>query len=203
MYNHHMVLQFEDCVNVVKVLYPEYDHIFLFDHSCGHDRKRPDGLCVNSMRKGFLGGKQTVMRDSKMESEECLGQFRGLLSVSASQRMHFVPSNAGPYWMTDAEKDSSRKDSPTGKKIKQFRNKGDLLKELQSKGVSAKGRRDELQILCKQKNIPIEEELDEVVKGWGGKPKGMLQILWERGFINPVKKRKITCSMARRMLSER
>jgi hypothetical protein len=66
-----MVLQFEDCVDVVKVLYPEYDYVFLFYHSCGHDRNRPDGLWVNSMRKGF-GGKQTVMRDSKMELEEYL-----------------------------------------------------------------------------------------------------------------------------------
>ena len=59
----HMVLQLEDCVDVIKVLYPDYDYIFLFDHSCGHDRKRPDGLCVNSIRKNF-GGKQAVMRDT-------------------------------------------------------------------------------------------------------------------------------------------
>jgi hypothetical protein len=45
--NDHMVLQFEDCVDVVKVLYPEYDYMFLFYYSCGHDRKRPDGLCVS------------------------------------------------------------------------------------------------------------------------------------------------------------
>jgi hypothetical protein len=62
----HMVLQFEDCVDVVKVLHPECDCIFLFDHSCGHDRKRPDGLCANSIRKGF-GGKQPMMRDTKTE----------------------------------------------------------------------------------------------------------------------------------------
>jgi hypothetical protein len=80
-------------------------------------------------------------------------------------------------------------DRPSGKKIKRFRNKGDLLKELQSRGVSAKGRKNELQILCKQKNIPIEEELDEVVEGWEAKPKGMLQILWERGFVDPLKKK--------------
>jgi hypothetical protein len=153
-----------------------------------------------------------VMRDSKLESEEYLGQIGvgrisrtiwRILSVGASQRMHSVPSNAGPYWMTEAEKLSNRNNSPSSKKIKRFRNKGDLLKKLQSKGVSAKGRKDKLQILCKQKNIPIEEELDEVVEGWKGKLKGMLKILWERGFINPAKKRKITCSMARRMLSER
>ncbi len=184
----HMVLQFEDFVDVFMALYPENEYMFLFDHSCGHDRKRPDGLCVNSMRKGF-GGKQSVMRESKIESTEYLGQFGGLLSVGASQTMNFVPSDAGPYWMTEAEKHSNRKDRQSGKKIKRFRNKGDLLKELQSRGVSAKGRKDELQILCKQKNIPIEEELDEVVEGWEGKPKGMLQILWERGFVDPLKKK--------------
>jgi hypothetical protein len=55
--------------------------------------------------------------------------------------------------------------------------------------VSAKGTKDELQVLCKTKDLPIVEELDEVVKGWEEKPKGMLQILWERGFIDPAKKK--------------
>jgi hypothetical protein len=45
-------------------------------------------------------------------------QFGGLLSVGASQRMHFVPSDAGPYWMPDPEKYSNRKDSLSGRKIK-------------------------------------------------------------------------------------
>jgi hypothetical protein len=109
-------------------LYPENEYMFLFDHSCGHDRKRHDGLYVsNSMRKGF-GGKQSVMRESKIESAEYLGQLGGLLSVGASQTMNCVPSDAGPYWMTEAEKHSNRKDRPSGKKIKRFRNNGDLLK---------------------------------------------------------------------------
>jgi hypothetical protein len=51
-----MVLQFEDCVDVAKALYPEYMI------SYGLDRKRPGGLCANSMIKGF-GGKQTVIGD--------------------------------------------------------------------------------------------------------------------------------------------
>jgi hypothetical protein len=129
------------------------------------------------------------MSESKTGSAEYLGQFGGLLSVGASQTMNFVPSDAGQYWMTEAEKHSNRKDRPSGKTIKRFRNKGDLLKELQSRGVLAKGRKDKLQILCKQNNIPIEEELDEGVEGWEGKPKGMLQILWERGFVDPSKKK--------------
>jgi hypothetical protein len=52
-----------------------------------------------------------------------------------------------------------------------------------------KGAKDELQVLCKNKDLPIVEELGEVVKGWEEKPKGMLQILWERGFIDPAKKK--------------
>jgi hypothetical protein len=63
------------------------------------------------------------------------------------------------------------------------------LNDFSAEIIYAKGRKDELQILCKQKSIPIEEELDEVVEGWEGKPKGMLQILWERGFIDPAKKK--------------
>jgi hypothetical protein len=38
-------------------------------------------------------------------------------------------------------------------------------------------------------NLPFVEELEEVVKGWEEKPKGMLQILWERCFIDPAKKK--------------
>jgi len=39
-----MVLQLEDCVDALKTMYPKFDFLFLFDHSCGHDKQRPDGL---------------------------------------------------------------------------------------------------------------------------------------------------------------
>ncbi len=34
-----MVLQLESCVNVLNCLYPQYDFLFLFDNSCGHDKQ--------------------------------------------------------------------------------------------------------------------------------------------------------------------
>ena len=55
-----MVLQLEDCVDVVKVLWPQYDCLFLFDHSCGHDKQRIDGLNAENMLKGY-GGKQSKL----------------------------------------------------------------------------------------------------------------------------------------------
>ncbi len=41
----------------------------------------------------------------------------------------------------------------------------------------------------------FEEEIDKIVEGWEGKPKGMLQILWERGFIDQGKMSKSDCTL--------
>jgi hypothetical protein len=101
----------------------------------------------------------------------------------------FATSDVGPFWMSADESELNRKDHLTTETIKRFRNKSNLLKDLQAKGVSATGMKDELQVLCKNKDIPIVEQLDEVVEGCEQKPKGMLQILWERGFIDPAKKK--------------
>jgi hypothetical protein len=54
------------------------------------------------------------------------------------------------------ERELNRKDRLTTKIIKRFRNKSDLLKDLQAKGVSAKGTKDELQILCKNKTYQFK-----------------------------------------------
>ena len=61
----HMVLQLEDCVDILNVKYPQYDFLFLFDHSCGHDRQREDGLNVEKMSKSFGGRAQRKMRETK------------------------------------------------------------------------------------------------------------------------------------------
>ena len=68
-----MMLQFEDCVDVVSVLFPEFEFVFLFDHSSGHDRQRPDGLSITKISK-FFGGGQPKMRPSKILDGD-LGTF--------------------------------------------------------------------------------------------------------------------------------
>jgi hypothetical protein len=37
-----MVLQLEDCVDIVNVKHPQYNFLLLFDHSCGHNRQQED-----------------------------------------------------------------------------------------------------------------------------------------------------------------
>ncbi len=41
-----------------------------------------------------------------------------------------------------------------------------------------------MQELCKQHNLPTEVIEQKIVEGWEGKQKGLLQILWERGFVD-------------------
>ena len=43
---------------------------------------------------------------------------------------------------------------------------------------------DELRQIALQNNIPVEYEQKKIREGWMGKPKGIIQILFERGFIN-------------------
>jgi len=38
----HMVCQLEDCADMLKVLYLQNDFLFLFDHSCRHDKQPED-----------------------------------------------------------------------------------------------------------------------------------------------------------------
>ncbi len=47
------------------------------------------------------------------------------------------------------------------------------------------GDKKELQRLCSRNDVPIETSRMGILEGWEGKAKGMLQMLFERGRINP------------------
>jgi hypothetical protein len=49
----HMMLQMENCLDVMRVLNPEVYVMLLFDHSCGHNRQREYGLNVENMSKSY------------------------------------------------------------------------------------------------------------------------------------------------------
>jgi hypothetical protein len=182
----HMILQFEDCIDVVRTLWPEFEYVFLFDHSCGHDRQRPDGLTTTGLNKGF-GGAQPRMRDTKIGEDDEVGRYATelTLKVGELQSLQFSTDDIGPCWMTPAEREATRKDRPSGKMKRTQRKVVDLKKDLQAKGVLGMGDKKELQRLCSRNDVPIETSRMGILEGWEGKAKGMLQMLFERGRINP------------------
>jgi hypothetical protein len=64
-----MAIQFEDCVDCLRVIFPQFDFAFLFDHSQGHAKKLANGLDAYSMNRGF-GGVQPRMRESIIKAED-------------------------------------------------------------------------------------------------------------------------------------
>ena len=109
---HHMIVQFEDIVDVLKVLYSnQYDFIFYFDHSSGHDRLRPDGLSEKTMNKMY-GGTQNKMRDTTIQDDTYLGLFSHpeRLKVGQVQSMQFQPYNDGPFYLSPAERECKKND---------------------------------------------------------------------------------------------
>jgi hypothetical protein len=180
----HMVLQLEDCVDCLKVLLPEYDYLFLFDHSYGHDRQREDGLNVERMIKSY-GGKQAILCNTLIKQEKgYLGAHLRTLRPGDIQKMAFQDSDDGPFWMAPIECEQRRFDIILpGTKMRRF-TKAELLVHLQEKGVSARGKLSDLVVAAKNHGIPIREEVQKIQEGWVGKAKGLIQVAYERGLID-------------------
>jgi hypothetical protein len=57
-----------------------------------------------------------------------------------------------------------------------------ILDDLKERGIHVTGTVVQLKEIARRNNIPVVLEMQEIIKGWEGQPKGMLQVLWERGF---------------------
>ena len=104
----HMAIQFEDCVDCLKVVYPHFDFAFLFDHSQGHAKKLANGLDAYNMNKGF-GGVQPMMRESMIKQRDgYLGSHSHTINVGDVQSFTFKSTDDGPFWMSREERELNR-----------------------------------------------------------------------------------------------
>ena len=91
----HMAIQFEDCVDCLKIVYPHFDFAFLIDHSQGHAKKLSNGLDAYSMNTSY-GGAQSRMRESMIKQHDgYLGSHARTLNVGEVQS--FVRSEPYAY----------------------------------------------------------------------------------------------------------
>ena len=97
--------------------------------------------------------------------------------------MVFQDGDMGPFYKSELERAATKFDRRTGASTSKMRKKEAMQNDLKAKGVSAKGNKVAIVELCKQNNVPYKVVTETIKEGWQGKPKGMLQILWERGFI--------------------
>ena len=182
-----MILQLEDCIDVLKVLFPDFDFIFLFDHSNGHDRLQSDGLSITKINVGY-GGSQPMMKPSKLPSS-CFGPFHDdsyALQPGDTQYMQYSAVDAGPCNMDEKEREESRYDKSYGETRSKDILVQDLITALKQVGVANPPKnKKKLQKLATLHNLPIKYEQRIIDEGWVGKAKGALQVLYERGWIDP------------------
>ena len=113
----HMVCQLEDVLDVLHVLFnDDFDFLFLFDHSCGHDRSRPNGLNVTNMNISY-GGKQNSLHDSEIKNHDgFLGEYHypdhdcPQLQIGDIQSFNFQSTDKGPFWMSAQEREITKYD---------------------------------------------------------------------------------------------
>jgi hypothetical protein len=186
----HMVLQLEDCVDCLKVVYPHLDFVFLFDHSSGHSKKRRGGLDAGQMNSGLCGSQPTTRNSIIIHADGYLGPNDSILSVGMEQSMSFVATDVGPFWMTATERNERRLDrARTNAVAPKPRNKTkkDLVAELSVPGLvldPSKFKLEKLQEMVFAQNIPLQKIIPNIEASWVGKQKGLLQVLWERGWID-------------------
>ena len=141
------------------------------------------------MSRSF-GGAQSKMH-STIIVEGCLGPYDRILNVGDCQSMIFTQDDVGPWWFASDEIRESRRhdivDTNSFKMVK--KTKAQLAEALKDAGVTVDAGRpvNELRGFAAQHGIALEYKKFHMVEGWQGKAKGLLQVLWERGWIDPTK----------------
>ena len=101
--------------------------------------------------------------------------------------MIFLESNVGPFYLTAEDQEAKKYPRRTGDMIKRKKKISELKAELAAKNLECKGKRKRIAQLAMAAKIDLEETIEKVEPGWVDQPKGMLQVAFERGMIDPSK----------------
>ena len=129
------------------------------------------------------------MRDTTILAEEgYLGPHLPMLSVADTQSMVFGVDDSGPWYLTPEQRAAQRHNRPTGKTKLVERSKKLLLEALREKGLMLQQQRGytkkELQEFVRNNCVELFDLKEQIAPGWEGQPKGLLQVLAERGLID-------------------
>ena len=112
------------------------------------------------------------------------------MNVGEQQNLNFVDGDGGPFWLNDEAKQATTYDVIEEANIIKEPTKADLLIALRQDGYDTIKKRylkTELIKLYKERNLATNKSEQNIVHGWLGQPKGMLQVLYERSYIDITK----------------
>ena len=178
--SHHMMVQMEDHADCLAVLFPQCQIVDEYDWSGVHGVKKEDGLYAKTMNVKF-GGKVRAKHGTVI-TEGCLGPFAASIShggevidrklkIGETQSMVFTADDPPPFYAPDAPKHDVLTGETKQRRKKKQKKQGNLERQM---GVLPAAAEEE------------DREEEAVVKGgYVGKPKGLLDVLFERGLLDP------------------
>jgi hypothetical protein len=135
------------------------------------------------------------MQESVNIDRSCFGPYHTKdfdLQPNGTQSMIFDASDSGPFYMSVEDKERKKYDVQTGRYTTKHILKTKLSEMLTEMGISNPvGSAKQLQAQCRSLNLPITKREKIIQEGWLNEPKGSLQILYERGWIDPTDVKKI------------
>ena len=142
------------------------------------------------------GGSQPSNNERYNDIDGYLGPCLPKLSVGDTQSMVFKPHETGPWYLSQEQREAQKHDQLTGQISRVKRSKKLLINALSEAGVRLPEQgnytRGELQAFANRHGVDICEDRPKIIRGWVGQPKGLLQVLWERGFISETSLDKYT-----------
>ena len=130
------------------------------------------------------------MMPSQIKQEDgYLGPYESILKVGDIQYFQYREEDEGPFHMDKTEREETKytwEEEIEGVMV--GKTKEDLVRELNVNQIqkidSQKMKMPELQILAEDRGISLQKPKVITKQGWLGAPKGLLQVLWERGWID-------------------
>jgi len=163
-----------------------FDTLFLFDHSNGHDRKKPDGLDINGLTKG-PSAKAKKMRDTIVEN---VGPYSHPFKLEVGMTQRLVFGEFDPWGNPETgpilKGSYKRKFDDISGYTEEDKLCDDLRKDLEERAMDTGGVKAKLVARCIQAGIPLKKRVANVKEyGWFGKPIGAFHLLHERGMVSP------------------
>ena len=111
------------------------------------------------------------------------------LKVGDIQSMQYSQDDTGPFYMSEEKRRELNFDVETEETETKKYTRSQLIDKIQSQTdlKNVRGTLVAIQGIATSHNIPIDYQRKKIREGWANEPKGMLQILWERGCIDPQK----------------
>ena len=121
----------EDAFNVLAIKYPHCDFLMLTDQSCGHGKRKEDGLDAKEMSV-IQGGKKYKMRETVVREN---GPYQCTHHVNDRQCMQFKEGGEGPFYMSPRERERQKLPFDTEKE----RTRERIVVSIKRKGFSYQG----------------------------------------------------------------